>query len=82
MKGIRKRGGKFYVDVTVNAVRRTATCETLHDAQLKQQELKAALRKKSSDPSWTIGEALAHTVSVSGKTAEAVSSLPGTVGAQ
>lgn len=63
MKGIRKRGDMFYVDVTINGVRRTATCGTHLDAVEKQIALKAALKHRAG-PGWTMAEALDETTRV------------------
>lgn len=43
-RGIRERGGKFFVDVTVNTKRKTATCDTLEEAVAKQKELREFLQ--------------------------------------
>lgn len=42
-KGIRVRGGSLLVDVTVNGIRKTATCESMEAALLKRAELYADL---------------------------------------
>lgn len=41
-KGIRPRGDKYYVDVTVDGKRRGVTCDTLTEARQKQRELRGA----------------------------------------
>ncbi|MDE3221111.1 MAG: hypothetical protein KGO23_17265, partial [Nitrospirota bacterium] len=42
-QGIRARGQKFFVDVTIAGQRRTATCPTIADAITRQAELRTAL---------------------------------------
>lgn len=42
-KGIRKRGTKFFVDVSRAGKRRTATCPSLEEAILKQRQLTAEI---------------------------------------
>lgn len=75
-RGIRLRGDRFFVDVTVkDAGRRTATCETLEEARKKQKELRDELeaiargepvqREASVRPrgpaSWSLVRAIEHT---------------------
>jgi len=69
MKGIRKRGNKWMVDVTVGGVRKTTTCATEEQAKLRHAELTAALLRgdisdvDSSKPSgWTLTRAYETTV--------------------
>lgn len=66
-KGIRPRGAKFFVDVTLNGERRTATCDTLDAAVLKQAELREDIRlgkgretakARSNASTWTLQQAL------------------------
>lgn len=47
-KGIRPRGDKWFVDVSVNNLRRTATCTSLEEAILKQAELRAGMMSSIS----------------------------------
>lgn len=62
-KGIRFRGNKFYIDVTVAGKRVTRTAASLEDALIKQAELKKALimgkpLKVASDcEAWTLQKA-------------------------
>lgn len=76
-RGIRLRGNKFFVDVTVKgAGRRTATCDSLKEAKDKQREIRRELEDISSgaevDPkhtirtrgpaTWTLDKAIDYTV--------------------
>lgn len=62
-KGIRWRGGKYYVDVSVSGTRKTRTCPTLEQALLTREELRSQLRsgKNPSSPTgsdtWTLQKA-------------------------
>ncbi len=63
--GIRQRGKRWFVDVTVNGTRKTATCNTRKDAETKEAELQYALRtgkevnsRRSNARTWTLQEAL------------------------
>ena len=58
MKGIRKRGNRYLVDVTVAVTRRTATVATLDEAKRKYAELSRAPRTGG----WTLGRAAAYTL--------------------
>ncbi len=67
MDGIRKRGNGFFVDVTVQGKRRTATAATLELAQVKQAQLKLDLLTEANNQAakascWTIAEASAECV--------------------
>ncbi|MEL6509063.1 MAG: site-specific integrase [Pseudomonadota bacterium] len=69
--GIRPRGDKFLVDVTVNGTRKTATCDTLAEAKDKRDEIKVALRTgkavkgpRANVSTWTIKQALDKTLSL------------------
>lgn len=55
-KGIRPRGDKFFVDVSLNGQRRTATCDTLREAITTQEQLRKELEGGGlGRKSWTIG---------------------------
>lgn len=61
---IRRRGKSWFVDVSVNGRRKTATCRSLAEAQHKEEELKTALDSTTGtapgvqlDRPWTVGEA-------------------------
>jgi integrase len=68
-RGIRIRGGKFHVDVSVkDKGRMTGTFDTLDEAKLKQVEWRAALVKgqvpaaaRPVTGGWTVGEAITKT---------------------
>lgn len=69
--GIRPRGDKFLVDVTVNGTRKTATCDTLAEAKDKRDELKVDLRTgrdvkgpRANVSTWTIKQALEKTLTL------------------
>ncbi len=49
-KGIRLRGDKFFVDVSVKGVRKTATCRTLEEALEKQAKIKEQLLSPPTSP--------------------------------
>lgn len=49
MKGIRQRGKKWMVDVTINGVRRTATCASYEEAVSRRAELLRELKEGSKD---------------------------------
>ena len=71
-RGIRQRGQKFFVDVTVNGKRRTATVNTDAEAVAKQYELKVDLetgrepasKGRSNARAWTLKDALDKTLSL------------------
>lgn len=70
-RGIRMRGTKFFVDVTVNGQRMTATCDTLEEAVRKQAELRDAAetgkdvtQRRANARTWTLREALQKTQSL------------------
>lgn len=64
-EGIRRRGGKFFVDVSLDGVRKTATCDTIDEAKDKRQDLYRSLRAGEETPNLTrgirLGEAIALT---------------------
>ncbi len=62
-KGIRKRGDSFVVDVSVNGIRRTATCESLAVAVDTQAELRTTLltAKPTAPAGWSLQDAFDHT---------------------
>lgn len=59
-KGIRKRGDKWMVDVTVAGKRRTATCDSYEKAIARRETLKNEATY-GQGKAWTIGEALKRT---------------------
>lgn len=68
-RGIRQRGDKYFVDVTHNGQRKTATCDTLDQAIARQHELKQALElgkevegRRANARNWTLREALTKTL--------------------
>lgn len=64
-KGIRQRGDKFFVDVTVNGIRKTATCDTLAAAVIEQEALRTGIVARQNNlqvEAWTLGEAIKTTV--------------------
>lgn len=68
-KGIRMRGDKYFVDVTINGKRKTATCKDLDAAKLKRVEIEAMLRKgndtglkESKRGSWMVETACDYTL--------------------
>jgi len=70
-KGIRQRGGKFFVDVSVQGQRKTATVATLVDAHAKRAELLDALQTgkdiakgRSNSAEWTLTQALDKVLSL------------------
>lgn len=69
-KGIRTRGNKFFVDVTMNGRRRTGTADTLAEAKDLQVQLKAAIIEgrdvgaKMGGKGWTLGEAFDRTAAL------------------
>lgn len=70
-KGIRKRGDKFFVDVTVQGRRRTGTADTLAEAKDMRVTLRAALIAgegrdvgAKTGPGWTLGEAFDRTLTL------------------
>lgn len=69
--GIRQRGNSWFVDVTVNGQRKTATCETRSEARTKEAELRLALQsgkkvntRRSKARKWTLQDALDKTLSL------------------
>lgn len=59
-RGIRPRGDKWLVDVTVGGVRRTATCDTLAEAEQSRLDMKRGLRAGgavAAGTAWSLGEA-------------------------
>lgn len=73
-RGIRLRGNKYFVDVTVGDKRKTATCSTLDEAITRQSELRAALEagkdietRRSNARAWTLREALECTLDLPAK---------------
>lgn len=70
-KGIRYRGTKFFVDVTHEGKRKTATCATLAEAMERKAQLKDALstgkevkQRRANAASWTLKQALEKTLSL------------------
>lgn len=70
-KGIRLRGSKYLVDVTVNGQRKTATRDTLEEATEARAFLSGAMQTgktvvqhRSNARVWTLPEALAKTLSI------------------
>lgn len=70
-RGICLRGSKYFVDVTVNGKRSTATCDTLEQAVERRRELHSALEAgkdiktaRSNARVWTLREALDKTLSM------------------
>lgn len=69
--GIRKRGDKWFVDVSYKGKRKTATVDTLGEAEAKRTELLDALQNgkevaqsRSNARVWTLQEALDKTLSL------------------
>lgn len=60
-EGIRKRGDSFFVDITINGTRRTATCPTYEQAKLTRAQLEVELRGKvqqqAAATGWTLQKA-------------------------
>jgi integrase len=63
--GVRQRGDRWFVDVSVNGHRKTATCPSKAEAEVKEAELRHALlvgkevsSRRSNARSWTLQEAL------------------------
>lgn len=68
-RGIRMRGGRFFVDVTKDGARHTATVDTLEEANAKQAEFRLALSRGEAPPKavapskgWTIQQAIEKTL--------------------
>lgn len=64
--GIRQRGDKFMVDVTVGGVRKTVTCSTYHEAEIQEADLRSFLLKTvgadvERGNTWTLQQALDKT---------------------
>lgn len=73
-RGIRARGDKFFVDVTLQGQRRTATCKTLAEAVVAQEQLRTELelgspstKRRANARSWTLREALNKTCAIPAK---------------
>ena len=73
-RGIRPRGDKWFVDVTVDGVRRTATRDTYENALRAKAELTEALRngievsaQRHNARCWTLQEALDKTLNLEPK---------------
>lgn len=69
--GVRKRGDKFFVDVSHKGKRKTATCDSLSEALDKRTELLDALQNgkevaqsRANARVWTLKEALDKTLSL------------------
>ncbi|MDO8839629.1 MAG: site-specific integrase [Parvibaculum sp.] len=63
-RGVRVRGDKFFVDVTVNGHRRTATCDTIAAAVTAQAALRADIIAEGAQDvqqTWTLGHAFSVT---------------------
>ncbi|MCG7628407.1 site-specific integrase [Epibacterium sp. MM17-32] len=70
-RGIRKRGAKYFVDVTHQGKRKTATVATLHEAMAKKSELTEALTTgkeikatRANAAGWTLQQALDKVLSL------------------
>lgn len=70
-RGIRMRGAKYFVDVTVNGKRHTATCETLDEAVATRLRLRGAMQvgldpvqPRANAKAWTLQEALDKVLSL------------------
>jgi integrase len=70
-KGIRMRGAKYFVDVTVSGNRHTATCETLEEAVATRLRLRGAMQvgldprtPRANAKGWTLQEALDKVLSL------------------
>lgn len=70
-RGIRMRGTKYFVDVTVNGQRKTATCPTLESARSRKAEMTSALfdgkdlqEVRANAAVWTLEKALEKTLSM------------------
>lgn len=68
-RGIRQRGSKFFVDVTLNGQRKTATCGSLSAAVEAQAKIREALatgkginNTRSNAVAWTLQQALDKTL--------------------
>lgn len=55
-KGIRRRGDRWFVDVTVSGLRRTATCATLEEAILAQARLRTELMNSVGADAQTLAD--------------------------
>jgi integrase len=71
-RGIRLRGDKYFVDVTVGEARRTATCTSIEEAVSMQGKLREALVtgkevvvRRANARTWTLRDALDKTLSLS-----------------
>lgn len=63
-RGIRMRGTKYFVDVSVRGERKTATCNNLEDATAKREELLAQVERElavGSGGVWSIKQAYEQT---------------------
>lgn len=70
-RGIRQRGSKFFVDVTVNGTRKTATCASLAEAEQAKADMTEALatgrevtQRRANAVEWTIQQAAEKTLSM------------------
>lgn len=70
-RGIRLRGSKYFVDVSMHGERKTATCLTLAEAIEKKDELRLALetgkeikQPRANAASWTLQQALDKVLSL------------------
>ena len=70
-KGIRPRGSKYLVDVSVNGTRKTATVSTLSEALTRKAELTEALengveinQRRANAADWTLQQALDKVLSM------------------
>lgn len=70
-KGIRKRGAKYFVDVSYKGQRRTATCDSLSHAEATRRGLLTALhtgresaQRRANAVVWTLQQALDKTLSL------------------
>lgn len=58
MKGIRKRGNAFQVDVSVGGRRITGTAKTLPEARKLQAQLRSRLASGTESETWSLGKAV------------------------
>lgn len=70
-RGIRRRGHKYFIDVTHNGQRKTATCDSLGEAMERKAQLKDALetgkevkQRRANAASWTLQRALDKTLAL------------------
>lgn len=62
LRGIRKRGGSWHVDVSRNGVRLTATATSQKEAVAKRAELLTTLSHTPALAGWTLGQAVEYTL--------------------